>query len=89
MHLNIVVHKECITGSAEFVVSCGVVHNAFRFGPISFAAVSIDMRPVWLYATLDKVLNPCMRSLPRFPDTQSFSPAESLAYCLKRLLHIR
>ncbi len=86
---NRAVHKAWITGSGEFVVSCGVVHNAFRIGLISHAAVSIDMRPIRHYATHDKVLNPCTRSLPRFPDTHSYSPAEQLVYCLKLLLHIR
>ena len=53
VQLNIVVHQARIASKSEFVVSGSVVHNAFRIGPISFATVPIDSRPVWFDATLD------------------------------------
>ena len=53
VQLNVVVHKARVASTAKFIVPRSVVHYAFRIGPISFAAVPIDSRPVWLDATLN------------------------------------
>ena len=53
VQLNIVVQQAGVASSAKFVVPYGMVHYALRIGPIAFAAVSVDSRPVWLDATLD------------------------------------
>ena len=53
VHLNIVVHQAGVASKAEFIVPCGVVHYSFRIGPVSFAAVPVNSRPVRLYAALD------------------------------------
>ena len=51
VQLNVVVHKARVASTAKFIVPRSVVHYAFRIGPIPFATVPIDSRPVWLDAT--------------------------------------
>ena len=53
VQLNVVVHKARVASTAKFIVPRSMVHYAFRIGPISFATVPIDSRPVWLDATLN------------------------------------
>ena len=53
VHFDVVVHQARVASTAKFIVPRNMVHYAFRVGPISFATVPIDSRPVWLDATLN------------------------------------
>ena len=46
VQLNIVVQQAGVASTAQFIVPCGLVHYAFRIGPISFTTVPIDLCPV-------------------------------------------
>ena len=56
---------------------------------MSAAAIPPLVCPVRLDATLDQVLYPCLRTLPRLPDTHTDTPAQPLVNDFKGGFHIR